>query len=118
MKRENAERFLPLSPAMLHLLLALAGQDLHGYGIMQEISRQSDGKYKLGPGSLYDNLQKAICRNWVMDLGHRAGDDDPRRRYYRLASPGAAILASEMVRLETVIRDGRARLRIPKPRRA
>lgn len=118
MTRENPERFLPLSPAMVHLLLALAGQDRHGYGIMQEISRQSDGKYKLGPGSLYDNLQKAIRRGWVADLGHRSGDNDPRRRYYRLTSPGTVVLAAEMSRLENVIRDARARLRIPKPRRA
>jgi DNA-binding PadR family transcriptional regulator len=55
---EDPRRFLPLSPAALHILLALAGDDRHGYGIMQEITRQSEGQYKLGPGTLYD-----ICRS-------------------------------------------------------
>jgi DNA-binding PadR family transcriptional regulator len=55
---EDLTAFLPLSPASLHILLSLAGEDRHGYGIMQEIARQSDGQYKMGPGTLYDNLQK------------------------------------------------------------
>ena len=53
---DDLHSFLPLSPATLHILLSLAGEDLHGYGIMQEVARQSEGKYKLGPGTLYDNL--------------------------------------------------------------
>ena len=57
---ERFDSYLPLSSAALHILLALAGEDLHGYGIMQEIVRQSEGIYKLGPGTLYDNLQKLI----------------------------------------------------------
>ena len=72
---------LPLSSAALHILLSLAGEDLHGYGIMQEVAQQSEGEYKLGPGTLYDNLQKLIEREWVEELGRKAGDDDPRRRY-------------------------------------
>jgi len=83
--KEDLSTFLPLSPATLHILLSLAGEDLHGYAIMQEVARQSEGQYKLGPGTLYDNLQKLIDRRFVQELGHRAGDDDPRRRYYRLA---------------------------------
>ena len=54
---EDLKHFLPLSPAVLHILLALSGEDRHGYGIMQEIARQSEGQYKLGPGTLYDNLK-------------------------------------------------------------
>src|SRR5882762_3299538 len=54
-------RFAPLSAASLHILLALAGDELHGYGIMLEAARQSDGKYKLGPGTLYDNLKKLLA---------------------------------------------------------
>ena len=72
--QSEAHRFLPLSPATLHILLSLAGEDLHGYGIMQEVARQSQGKYKLGPGTLYDNLQKLIRREWVEELGQRPGD--------------------------------------------
>jgi DNA-binding PadR family transcriptional regulator len=108
----------PLSLALFHILMALAGHDLHGYAIMQDISRQTEGQYALGPGTLYDNLQKAMRRRWVADLGHRADDDDPRRRYYRLTSLGTSALTAEVSRLENVVRDAKVRLRIPKPRRA
>jgi len=79
--KEDHSSFLPLSSATLHILLSLAGEELHGYGIMQEVQRQSEGNYKLGPGTLYDNLQKLIERRLVEELGQRPGDDDPRRRY-------------------------------------
>jgi DNA-binding PadR family transcriptional regulator len=98
--------------------LSLAAEDLHGYGIMQEIARHSDGKYKVGPGTLYDNLQKLIDREWVEELGSRKSDDDPRRRYYRLTSAGRGVLAAETARLAGVVREARARLQMAKPRRA
>ncbi len=116
--KDQADNFLPLSPATLPILLALAAEDLHGYGIMQEVARQSEGKYKLGPGTLYDNLQKLIQRKLVQELGRRPGDDDPRRRYYRLTSLGRGVLAAETNRLGDVIREARLRLQIAKPRRA
>jgi DNA-binding PadR family transcriptional regulator len=110
-------KFLPLSPAALHILLSLAGGDLHGYAIMQEVARQSEGKYKLGPGTLYDNLQKLIDRGWVQEPGRKAGDEDPRRRYYRLTTAGQGVLEAEIERLSEVVREGRSRLRILNPRR-
>jgi len=67
--KEHLSEFLPLSPATLHILLSLAGGDLHGYGIMQEVARQSEGQYKLGPGTLYDNLQKLIEGRLVQEVG-------------------------------------------------
>jgi len=115
--KEDTNSFLPLSPATLHILLSLAGEELHGYGIMQEVQRQSDGQYKLGPGTLYDNLQKLIERRLVEELGHRAGDDDPRRRYYRLSSLGRGVLAADITRLDSVVRAGKLRLQT-RPRRA
>ncbi len=114
----DADNYLPLSPATLHILLCLAAEDLHGYAIMQEVTRQSEGKYKLGPGTLYDNLQKLIQRKLVQELGHRPDDDDPRRRYYRLSSLGRGVLAAETDRLAVVVREARARLQIAKPKRA
>jgi DNA-binding PadR family transcriptional regulator len=116
--REDATRFLPLSPATLHILLALAGEDRHGYGILQEVARQSEGQYKLGPGTLYDNLQKLIAQSLIEERGRRAGDDDPRRRYYRLSALGRGVLSAEVARLESVIREARLHLRVAKPRRA
>ena len=111
----DLHQFLPLSHATLHILLSLAGEDLHGYGIMQEIARQSEGKYRLGPGTLYDNLQKLILREWVEELGRRRGDDDPRRRYYRLTSLGRGILAAETARLADVVHEAQMRLQIARP---
>ena len=116
--KDDASSFLPLSPATLHILLSLAAEDLHGYGIMQSVARQSEGKYKLGPGTLYDNLQKLVQRKFVQDLGRRPGDEDPRRRYYRLTSLGRGVLAAETARLAGVVREARLRLQINKPRRA
>jgi DNA-binding PadR family transcriptional regulator len=85
---------------------------------MLEVARQSEGKYKLGPGTLYDNLQKLIDRKWVEELGRKTADDDPRRRYYRLAATGRGILHAEIDRLSEVVREGRSRLRTLKPRRS
>ncbi len=108
--------YLPLSPATLHILLALAGEDLHGYGIMQEVLRQSEGRYKLGPGTLYDNIQRLTAQGLVLEVARRASDD-PRRRYYRLTADGRGVLAAEIARLETVVRDGKLRMQGFKPRR-
>jgi len=121
--KDRSDNALPLAPAALHILLSLAGEDLHGYGIMQEIARHSEGQYKIGPGTLYDNLQKLIRREWVEELGRRPGDDDPRRRYYRLTGTGRSVLEAETARLAEVVREARARLHsttpsIAKPRRA
>ena len=115
--KEQASSFLPLSTATLHILLSLAAEELHGYAIMQEVQRQSEGKYRLGPGTLYDNLQKMIDRGLVEELGKRPGDDDPRRRYYRLSTLGRGVLTAEISRLDDVVREGKMRLQA-KPRRA
>src|ERR1700676_3550633 len=107
--KHDVNKYLPLAPATLHILLALAGEELHGYGIMQEINRQSDGRYKLGPGTLYDNLQRLVQQGG----GAPAGEDpnDSRRRYYRLTSLGRRVISAEISRLEDVVRE--ARLHIP-----
>lgn len=114
--KDAFDSFLPLSPATLHILLALTAGDMHGYAIMQDVLRQSEGRYKLGPGTLYDNLQKLVKTGMVKELGAKAGDEDSRRRYYRLTSLGNGVLAAEISRLEGVVRD--AKLQLRKPRRA
>lgn len=113
--------FLPLSPAELHILLALAPEDLHGYGIMQEVVRQSQGKYKLGPGTLYDNLKKLMNHRLVQEsprVSEFTNDRDARRRYYRLTTVGRDVLTAEVARLEQVLREAKTHLRALKPRRA
>jgi DNA-binding PadR family transcriptional regulator len=120
--KDDASRFLPLAPATLHILLALAGEDLHGYGIMQEVARQSEGRYNLGPGTLYDNLQRMLNQGLVQEISRRGANrlsnEDPRRRYYRLSSLGRSVLSGEIARLESVVRDARLRLQTAKPRGA
>lgn len=115
--KEDFNQFLPLSPAALHILLALASEDRHGYGIMREVDRQSDGRYKLGPGTLYDNLQKLLDQGIVEERPARSPDDDPRRRYYRLSRFGRGLLATEIARLESAIREAKQHLNI-RPERA
>ena len=101
----DLNRFLPMAPATLHILLALAEEDRHGYGIMQEVQRQSEGRYRLGPGTLYDNLARLLRDGFVAET-----EQDARRKYYRLTATGRRVLAAEVARLETVVRDARALL--------
>jgi DNA-binding PadR family transcriptional regulator len=111
---EDYSPFLPLSPAALHILLSLAGEDRHGYGIMQEVARQSEGQYKPGPGTLYDNLQKLMTQSLVQESPRPPAHDDPRRRYFRLTSFGRGVLSAEITRLETVVREAKACLHAPR----
>ena len=76
MKHEDLTPFLPLSPAVLHICLALVREDRHGYGIMQEVARESGGGCRLGPGTLYDNLQRLISQSQMCIRDRsRAGSD-------------------------------------------
>jgi len=114
---DDVTSFLPLNPATLHILLALMEGDLHGYGIMREVARQSLGHYKIGPGTLYDNLQKLLDAGLVTETGGE-GEGDSRRRFYRLTALGRKVLSSDLERLETAVKEAKAKLRSPKPRRA
>ena len=109
--------YLPLSPAVLHILISLAGEDRHGYGIMQEVALQSDGQCKLGPGTLYDNLQRLLDQGLVAEV-NRKGEEDSRRRYYRLTSLGKRVVNAEIDRLEGVFRQAKVHLRPPKVAKA
>jgi len=112
------QEFLPLSSAAQHILLALANEELHAYGIMLETARQSSRQYKLGPGTLYDNLRKLMNAGMVEESKRQAAGADPRRRYYRLTGLGRRVLQAEITRLENVVREAKAALRAPRPRRA
>jgi DNA-binding PadR family transcriptional regulator len=101
---QDLGRFSPLPTAALHILLSLAGEDRHGYGIMQDIARQSNGTYKLGPGTLYDNLQKLMKDRLVEESPAGTAGVDSRRRYYRLTKLGRDVLKADVQRLEAAIR--------------
>jgi DNA-binding PadR family transcriptional regulator len=114
----DAPMLPPLSTATLHILLALAGEDLHGYGIIQEIARQSQGSYRPGPGTLYDNLKKLMDQKLVVDAPRSSRSKEEDRRLYRITSAGRSALSSEVERLQDVVRTAQARLRERKPRNA
>jgi DNA-binding PadR family transcriptional regulator len=85
---------------------------------MREVARQSDGQYKLGPGTLYDNLEKLIDQGLVAEAPRRSSKEDPRRRYYRITPQGRRIFLAEIQRLESMVRQAKARLRAAKLREA
>jgi DNA-binding PadR family transcriptional regulator len=101
----------------MHILLALAGEDLHGYGIMQEVTRHSEGQCRLGPGTLYDNLQRLLDQDLIAEV-RRGGNEDPRRRYYRLTSTGKSVLCAEISRLESIFRKAKSHLSPARVRKA
>src|SRR2546429_8250965 len=99
--KEDLSAMLPLAPAALHILLALAGEDRHGYGIIKEVARQSEHHYKLGSGTLYGNLEKLLDRGLVKEATGRTSKEDPPRRYYRLTEFGRRVLEADLVRLRS-----------------
>jgi len=114
--KTDPEPFLPLSLAAQYILLALSDEDRHGYGIMQEVARQSGGKYKLGSGTLYDNLEKLMEQGLVVETLAPSTKEDPRRRYYRMTALGRGVFAAEVKRLEGMVRQGKLRLRGARPK--
>jgi DNA-binding PadR family transcriptional regulator len=99
----------PLSAATMHILLALAESNLHGYGIMQAVKRQSGGTYKLGPGTLYANLDRLLASGWVGETERRLADGETRREYSLTAS-GEKVLRAEIRRLRQMVDVARTRL--------
>jgi len=99
----------PLSIAALHILLALSESELHGYGIMQSVKRQSRGNYKLGPGTLYANLDRLLASGLVGETERQLKSGDTRREY-RLTPSGEQVLRFEVRRLRQVVDVARARL--------
>ena len=87
--------FLPLTPAIAHILLALADQDRHGYAIMQEVERITNGSVRMGPGTLYGTIKRMIAAGLLAEADERPDPelDDERRRYYRATPLGREVLA-------------------------
>ena len=108
-KDNNSETDRPLSSAALHILLALAESDLHGYGIMQSVKRQSEGTFKLGPGTLYANLDRLLASDLVGETERKLKDGESRREY-SLTSSCERVLRLEVRRLRQVVNVARTRL--------
>lgn len=94
----NIEHSLPLTPAVFHILLALAKGDKHGYEIMKVVRQDSSGKVSMGNGTLYGSIKRMLSDRLIEDAGDRAGDDDTRRKYYKLTELGRQALNAEMQR--------------------
>lgn len=107
------ERFLPLKPNWFHVLLSLANEDQHGYGIMLEVLSRTNGKIRLWPATLYGTLERLLDADLIVEAKRRpsADGDDARRRYYRLTALGRRVLAAESMRLEDLVRVIRAKRR-------
>ena len=105
-KPVSPEDFLPLRPHWFHVLLSLADQEQHGYGIMQEVLERTGGKVRLWPATLYGTLKRLTDEDLIEGCSNRPAreQDDPRRRYYRLTNLGRRVLAAESQRLEELVR--------------
>jgi DNA-binding PadR family transcriptional regulator len=115
---EEPEGYLPLTPAVLDIMLALGSEEMHGYAIMQEVRRRTEGGRRLAPGTLYRSLRQMEERGWVVEAEERPepGLDDERRRYYRLTELGRKVALAELERLEGLVRAGRSKGFAPKAR--
>ena len=100
------EEFLPLPSATLHILVALSGGEKHGYAVMSEVERLSDGAVRMGPGTLYGSIKRMLADGLIEETAERPDPalDDQRRRYYRLTGLGQQVCIAELRRLETLIR--------------
>ena len=110
------EDFLPLTPAMFHILLALADKERHGYHIMREVEERTSGNVKLGPGTLYGSVKRMIADGLIEELDERPAPDldDERRRYYRLTDLGFRVAGAEAQRLEQLVKSARAKKLLPR----
>jgi len=99
----------PLTPAVFHILLALADGPKHGYAIMQEVETITEGRVKMGPGTLYGSIKRMLAAGLIAEEQERPDpeQDDERRRYYRLTGPGSDVLKAEVRRLADIVHVAR-----------
>jgi DNA-binding PadR family transcriptional regulator len=111
-KRRSPQELPPLTPPVFHILLALAEEERHGYGIMQDVAQQTDGALELGPGTLYACLKRMLAAGLVEESDERPDPalDDERRRYYRMTTLGKRIVRAEAKRLAGAVTVAMARL--------
>ena len=106
------ESYLPLKAAWLHVLLAVSGGHHHGYAIRQEVEQRTEGRVRLWPATLYGTLGQLTEAGLLAEADappEGVGDDDPRRRYYRLTPLGERVLDAELRRMEALVQFARSR---------
>jgi DNA-binding PadR family transcriptional regulator len=106
---ENPEQMLPLTPAVFHVLLALADDERHGYSIMQHVRESTDGQITMGPGTLYGTIKRLLEAKLIEESDERPDPalDDERRRYYRLTALGKRVLKAEVSRYTRLLQVAR-----------
>jgi DNA-binding PadR family transcriptional regulator len=106
MAEMSPQSFLPLKTQWFHIMLSLAGEEQHGYGIMQEVLERTAGKVRLWPATLYGSLKRLIEAELIEESDERPAPelDDARRRYYRLTAFGRRVLDAECDRLQELVR--------------
>jgi DNA-binding PadR family transcriptional regulator len=111
-KNRSPQEPPPLTPPVFHILLALAEEERHGYGIMQDVAQQTHGALQLGPGTLYGCLKRMLAAELVEECEERPDPalDDERRRYYRMTALGKRIVRAEAQRLAGAVTVAMARL--------
>jgi DNA-binding PadR family transcriptional regulator len=105
----NKQTNEPLTPAVFHILLALADGEKHGYGIMKDVEAQTEGRLRMGPGTLYGSLKRMLAAGLIRESDERADPrlGDERRRYYLLTARGQSVAAAEGRRLEQAVNVAR-----------
>ena len=105
-----------LTPAALHILLALADEERHGYGIQSEVEERTGGQLNLGPATLYEAIHRMVGSGWIRESARKGEGDDGRsnrRKYYRLAREGRRQMEAELARLDEIVRYARSKSLLP-----
>lgn len=104
-KSHRIRQLLPLRPAILHILLVLSEGERHGYAVKREVEQRTNGVVKLGPGTLYESIQRMVERGLIDEAPrkHQRPSDQSQRRYYRLTPFGERVLRAEVTRLAEIV---------------
>jgi DNA-binding PadR family transcriptional regulator len=110
-RRLEPEGLLPLTPAVFHILLALADGERHGYAIMQEVAQSTEGRIRMGPGTLYGTVKRMLSDELIEESDERPDEalDDERRRYYCLTDFGAKVASAELRRMSSLVKSARGK---------
>ncbi len=108
--KESIDALLPLQPTSFHILLSLADEDRHGYAIIQDIARRTNGAIKLSAGTLYRSIQRLQEQGLIVETRIRPApeEDDERRRYYHITPLGKAMAQAEVRRLHDLVKMARS----------
>jgi DNA-binding PadR family transcriptional regulator len=113
--QSDISALIPLPPATFHILMAVAQEDRHGYGIIQDVERRTGGELRLSAGTLYRSIQRMLELGLISETDDRPAPefDDERRRYYRITSFGTAVARAETRRMAQLVRMARTQGLLP-----